>query len=420
MKRLWAFLLIVCLALSGCARQPEDSAVPDQVIDPPSSSPVTPQDEPSQPSNPAPVKVTELGAEGILRVGETEPPGQGITLAQFALSLNLLRHAEKGQNALLSPLSASAALVLAANGAGGQTLHELLALLGASSPEEMNRQYGHWFDTATRELLFANSLWVKAGVEVKEEYPALCKRYFDASLFQGIDRSAINGWVSEKTAGKITEFPCNPDAEVHLINALAMELSWAKGFTENGEEPFTDYAGVAHTLPEMKGKAEHYFELENAVGFTKAYADSPYAFAAILPEGDLYSFLDGLTPETLQAALQSKISADVTVEMPPFRSATEADLAEALSKMGISSAFRPGADFSGISEGLYIGEVLQKCVIDVNEKGTAAAATTDAALQKYGMDATVYRTVKLNRPFIYLLLDTRSDLPVFIGTVATF
>ena len=87
--------------------------------------------------------------------------------------------------------------------------------------------------------------------------------------------------------------------------------------------------------------------------------------------------------------------------------------------MGIADAFKESADFSGISQGLYLDKVIQKCVIDVNEKGTAAGAATDADMQKYGGE-TMYRTVKLNRPFVYMVLDMQTDLPVFIGTVATF
>ena len=81
------------------------------------------------------------------------------------------------------------------------------------------------------------------------------------------------------------------------------------------------------------------------------------------------------------------------------------------------------ADFSGIgssTEGnLTISQVLHKARIAVDEKGTKAGASTAVVEEPTAEAPSDPKEVLLNRPFLYLLIDCREQLPIFIGTVTT-
>jgi len=95
------------------------------------------------------------------------------------------------------------------------------------------------------------------------------------------------------------------------------------------------------------------------------------------------------------------------------------DLPEILADMGMESAFEPNsANFDVIAEDLYISQVLHKAKIEVDEEGTKAAAVTVIV----GTDATAiqepeYYEFIADRPFIYVLQDTKTGLILFLGRV---
>ena len=104
--------------------------------------------------------------------------------------------------------------------------------------------------------------------------------------------------------------------------------------------------------------------------------------------------------------------------IPAFTVDTETDLAPILKKMGIQKAYDPdAADFSGISDGkLYLSRALQKIRLTVGQNGTKATFSLNLSGEE--SSAPEY-SVMLNRPFLWFIYDSHSELPVFAGVLQT-
>ena len=101
--------------------------------------------------------------------------------------------------------------------------------------------------------------------------------------------------------------------------------------------------------------------------------------------------------------------------LPQFKLEYSLDLKQTLNSMHMQTAFGEAADFSGISDGaLHIGKIMQKTAIDVSQQGTKAAAATIEELDSAAEPFTEHQVI-LDRPFLYMIVDTDTMLPVFTG-----
>jgi serpin B len=83
----------------------------------------------------------------------------------------------------------------------------------------------------------------------------------------------------------------------------------------------------------------------------------------------------------------------------------------------------PAADFSGITSPseLYIAAVIHQANIDVDEKGTEAAAATAVGMSTTGgcgrSEPLKVILLRLNRPFLFVLRDVETGAVLFMGRV---
>lgn len=176
----------------------------------------------------------------------------------------------------------------------------------------------------------------------------------------------------------------------------------------------------------MSSTEDLYLEDGEAAGFVKPYREGSFAFVALLPpEGmSVQDYAATLTGERLQDILDDARPAAVQATMPKFESEFDTDLSTSLKALGMPDAFDPDvADFTRLSEdadALCIGSVLHKTHIAVDEQGTKAGAATVVGMSKMSaMGPDEEKTVCLDRPFVYLIVDQQANLPVFIGTLTT-
>lgn len=349
------------------------------------------------------------------------------------------------ENTLISPSSLLAALTMAQHGARGLTQMEMDAAIGWDVDrldDVLRKMFSPKLDAEermwdTKIVRYANAVWLcdDGRVQFDENYITTCKENSHADVVRGRFDSKmvkrINQWAAEKTYGAIPEVVqfLPEDQVMFLTSALAFHGQWDTVYEPSDVEelPFKLASGATQDVEFMKGEENLYLIDDEARGFIKEYKGGRYAFAALLPDKgiSLEEYISHLTGERLLAILESPIRHKVKTLLPKFEVEQMSNLKEPLMQMGMSSAFDPEyADFSGIGTptdpryNLCIGDISQNNKIQVSEEGTKAYSITGiSVLCCYSCAEPEPYRVYLDRPFLYMIIDQKTNLPLFMGTI---
>ena len=443
--RALALLLVLSMlfSLAGCGSAPAQTDVPAS-----SAADATPSDPSADilPTKPAPgtVKAGSL-IEGIApEAVEGREADEAFTASQYRFAADLLRrsYAADGGNCLVSPLSVVLALAMTANGAANETLSQMLSVIGNGlGIDDLNAylyQYVKNLPSSEKaKLAIANSIWLndREDFSVRDEFLKKDASWYGASVYKlPFGPSAVkevNGWVAKNTDGMIEKIieQLNKEDRMLLINAICFDAKWEDPYTEDAvhDASFTRTDGSEDQVRMMYSSEYDYYAGEGYTGFAKYYEGRGYKFVGILPDKKigLDQFVAGLDEAKLSAILGNVSHTKVIGGLPKFSYDYSASLAERLKDMGMVNAFvddmtRPDfADFSLISDTnpLYVSDVIHKTFIEVSEGGTRAAAVTAVVVAETTAVQAPPKTVVLDRPFLYMIVDTATDLPIFIGTV---
>jgi serpin B len=349
-------------------------------------------------------------------------------------------------------------------GAGLNALDQALASRNATWTDS---------DGASRHvaLRIANGSFAQRGWTIEDGFLDAISSVFGAGV-QLVDyaadpeaaRRAINAWVSQRTERRILEL-LSPDnvsttTRLYLVNAVYLKAEWERWFREDETQSalFTRLDGTRVEVPMMykvggggcctdpvpyaRGAGWQAVELR----YRHATHTAPLAMTLILPD-DLASFETRLGSDQLAritAALDAERMGfegpqtcpsnfepgncypyDLRLYMPRFAIETRVALKDALGAMGMPLAFdASGADLTGIyvpepGEGRpYVSAVIHQANIDVDEKGTEAAAATAVGVDTGGGPSALDEiTLRLDRPFLFVLRDVETHAVLFMGRV---
>ncbi len=387
--------------------------------------------------------ITNLSKAVKADIVEGKAADDAFIKAQTGFYLHLFQQAEQqdpDKNILVSPYSVMQALAMTANGAGGQTLEEMEQTFGGLPLDDLNQYlYTQRMTQPNYQncwLSTANSIWYRDTFadSLKPEFLKANADYYAADAFKApFDDSTItdiNTWVSNKTERMIPEI-LNPEEEIqkavmYLVNAVTFEAEWETAYLpfEVQKQEFTAADGTVQQAEMMYSKdhdmERYYLHDENASGFYKYYSGERYAFAAMLPnEGiSVDEYISGLTAESLQNTLANPEESYILAAMPKFSYDYEIELKDALSAMGMPSAFKETADFSAMTDTpVMLDKALHKTHIETSEEGTKAAAVTIEREIPVCETPLPEKEIILDRPFVYMIVDMENHLPVFMGTV---
>ena len=343
----------------------------------------------------------------------------------YSAMSTILDAIDKGENIIYSPLSFNIAMGMLANGVSEDLQKPFEEYYGFTA-EEYNKFAQYYLSLNDDVTEHANSIWVKKDFVLNEKFQKTVKEYFDAECenveFNQEFIEKLNNWCKEKTHDLIPKILDNPPDENHkcfLVNALYFNGQWTKEYSENSvrDTEFTTKDNQKVTVTGMFGEENIYFENENAKAFAKPYKGNKYIFVGILPkeEGD-FTFAD----LDIESLLASKSYEEVQTMLPKFKFDNSNTMTDILDEIGLGGLKVEGS-LSNIIENeddLFVSMILQKAIIDVNEKGTEAAAVTIigvtdscAPIQKEP------KTVYLDRPFAFLMYDVENDVVLFAGKV---
>lgn len=359
-----------------------------------------------------------------------------------AFAVHLLRQCrEDGENTLVSPLSVALALGMTANGASGDTLAGFEALFGmdldtlnAWCAEALTDYAG--LGGSTKATL-VNSLWCDPGLTLDDLFAARCRQNYAAELYQSdlqdsATVKAVNDWVSKATEGLIpkTVDEFSEDAVLALVNAIYLKNAFEHPFETPQSDWEMDFTNADGTVSHPKGMSngerdELYLAHEGGQGVVLPYDDGRLGFLLMLPnEGvSLAGYLASWDSETIKTLLDGKEERLTALTVPKYELEWSDSLVDILSAMGLAGAFDPAvADFTAMGTcpngPLYIGDVIHKTILKVNEKGTEAAAVTvvEAACGA-AMPPDDLVVLTFDRPFVCGIVDMETGAPLFLGTV---
>ena len=425
--------LPLCLALgafAGCRDTPPAPPAP-------SGSATAPTPTPSAPER------------AVHEVKTDMPPTSEIAAlvkANNHFGLELWAHAGAG-NVAISPLSISTALVMTWAGAKGTTAAELRDAMHLEG--DTDHVVSQWarvsyaLQDASRPLTLklANRLFGDAHYELDTVYYTITRKAFDAPV-EVIDfradpeaaRTTINTWVADQTAhrieGLIPPRVIDADTRLVIVNAIYFLADWAAPFAKAQTFDADFHAAGDRTVrvPTMHRRGSYRL----AKGHGAALLELPYkgdsaSMYIVLPDqADGLAAVERTLPETLKALQGQLAETAVNVSLPRFTIDPPAPLrlVAALKALGIKQLFDPArADLTGIAkpadpdDRLYVGDVLHKAFVKVDEKGTEAAAATAVVMPRGGRPAQQAIPFTADHPFLFLIVDGGSGLVLFIGRV---
>ncbi|MBK9145561.1 MAG: serpin family protein [Candidatus Melainabacteria bacterium] len=363
----------------------------------------------------------------------------------FGLDLFKQLSKEKpGENLLMSPYSISTALTMTLNGAGGKTKEAMIDVLKPGKPdlkaidEEAQAVRSSLASSGGGVILeVANALFARKGITFNKKFLEDNKKYFDASA-KTVDFKSkealgiINGWVSEKTHGKIPTIIDNipRDAILYLINAIYFKGTWEHQFKKSAtiDGDFKLASGKTRAVKMMHAHRDDYPYMENekfqAINlYYKNRDKSLYLFLPREGSNSLEKFEADLSASSLQGFLERFRVREGSLAMPRFKLEDKRKLKSSLSALGMKIAFDPDrADFkkmASIDENMLIDEVFHKTFMEVNEEGTEAAAVTAVQMARATAMMNPVKPFKmvLDRPFFFVLRDNKTGTVLFLGHV---
>ena len=433
MRRLILPALTALAALAAC-QQP--ASIPPTAVD--NAAPPAPA-EPATETPPAPV--SDMTDETLRTLAEGNN--------RFAWSLYDTLNA-KGGNVFVSPASVSGAFGLLYPGAAGETATQMAGLFGYDAvPADMFPAAEKALsdaivtDTDTAKLTIANAVWLREGSELQAAYRAAVQDVMMAKVaLVDFTRPAaaaglINAWVEDHTNDRIKDL-IPPSAirpaltELILTNAVWFKADWKSPFKAESTGNGTFYAPggeITAKLMNQTLKKARYLSRDGYAALDLDYSGDDYALTLILPEAQdgLGAVESAMTPEaftTLLANMDTAAEKRVHVVMPKVKIEADYNLNDAMMALGLGDLFTSNADFSGLIEGagpgdLQISQVLHKTFLEIDEKGTEAAAATAIIMERTAIFIPDEEPVEFraDHPFLIALRHKPTGTVMFIGRV---
>ncbi|PID73385.1 MAG: hypothetical protein CSB33_03885 [Desulfobacterales bacterium] len=385
--------------------------------------------------------------------GDTAPAPQvpGVVFAMNDFGFRMTRHLpERKANLVYSPGSIYTALAMTAAGSAGETAEEFDSLLGASVRDaafhrsirlvrEMLSPCMHPPDAADDgkkgvTLYMASRLFPLRGAPLRPDFLSLLREYHAAGCtpvdyVSAADeaRDTINSWTREQTQGKIPDLvpPGILDAltRLVLVNAVYFKGDWMHPFavSDTASAPFHREDGEIRAADFMTRAGV--YRTARVAGVRLAalpYEGDAMELVLVLPSpGEKAADLEDRLTSALWRRWMENLGPDRRrLFLPRFSIARSISLKKCLSSMGIPGAFeRDRADFSGMDGKpgyLYISAALHKAVIEVNETGTEAAATTGIIMAARGVSSPM-EALRFDRPFLFFIREKTTGLILFSG-----
>lgn len=379
--------------------------------------------------------------------------GKEICAKQNEFAIDLLKTmSAENDNLFVSPLSAAFVCAMVANGSEGVTKEEILRAIGCEgySMEALNEHYLNLMENlpyqdATTYIGLANAAWVDNDFPIYPEYADVVRTHYLAEvanmeLSDPASAEVLNKWAGKHTKGMVTkicdESYFNDDIRLILANALCFKGQWDEEFKQSNTWEQTFHAPNGDMMVEMmhgydyglatgssllyRAYGQYHQEEQHARVLRMYYKGKGYCMDIVLPEPEIT--LDELMPRLSAAWVDSMLHHNVeclptNVSVPKWKMQARYRLNEPMEALGMKQVFSPLAEVTGISPAasLYLDLLQQDTYIEVDEKGTKAAAVTIGIQAPSSAEPGTPFVV--DRPFVFLIRDVKNGIILFAGKV---
>jgi serpin B len=342
--------------------------------------------------------------------------------------------AEPGDNVVVSPISIMQAFGMAINGATGDNLEEMLSVMGFANSEGLNeacKNIRGALATADPKVAMeiANSAWYRDDFSINEAFFDALRTYYAARV-SGLDfdntdqaKQIMNDWVKDATRGKIPSIIDRIEKShiLFLINAVYFNGEWSSRFdkSKTTDAPFFLADGASVNVKMMQQKEDfQFYSGENYSALRLPYGDKSFAMTLILPEGseDVNGLVNNLGNGLWDQLVEPVSESEVDVYLPRFKVECTFDLIPALKAVGMERAFYDVYGFRNIADDdIIISDVRHKTFIEVDERGTEAAAVTSIGFELSSMP--MVHVFRVDRPFVFVISEMETGAILFAGKV---
>jgi len=399
-------------------------------------------------------RLTIIGLAALIVFGSFSLPvlsevkmSKDIEPGNTAFALDLYKELQEEQgNLFLSPYSISTALAMTYAGAKKTTAEQMADVLHFDLPRQELHQAFEALESRLNTiqkqgdilLSVANSIWPQVNYPFLKEYLELVKTHYKGTITpldykKSVEkaRQIINTWVEEKTMDKIKELLqqgiLSPLTRMVLVNAIYFKGNWANQFKSDrtADQQFFPHSGPAVMVPMMMQEEKFkYGENESVQVIELPYAGEELSMVVVLPKqkSGLGDIEKNLTPDMYKTWTANLRKQKVNLFFPRFKMTSQFRLDDTLTAMGMTDAFNPAkADFSGMDgrlHWLFIGAVIHKAFVEVNEEGTEAAAATAVVMRLTSAAPHPPVVFRADHPFLFFIKDNGTGSILFMGRLA--
>ncbi|XP_078006556.1 serpin A11-like [Phascolarctos cinereus] len=376
---------------------------------------------------------------------ETSLPCHKISTGNTNFALHLykeLTSAAPSDNIFFSPVSISMALAMLSLGTQPTIRTQILEGLGfnlTETPEsEIYKSFQHLIhklnlSSKKHELKIGSFMILDKQLKPLQEWHSIKELYEATTLSINFTnffstRRQISKYIENQTYGKIREFlqDFNQDTVMVLVNSIFFKAKWMHPFKhywiKKHQSSSVDEKIIRPSM--MHQKAQHRFLYDKELAcivLQMEYTEDVLILLVLPDEGKMRQVEDSLKPETLKKWNKLLLPSLLNLHLPKFSISGAYSLEKILSKMGFSSIFTPEVNLSNITEQphLAVSKLLHQVTVDMNEKGTKAAATSILLSQPETPSQASPLTVHFDRPFLLLIWEVSAQSLLFLGKIIT-
>ena len=420
--------------LLGCSSSADSAGAPGPTTTATAVPASVPTTVPTMvPTTPPPSAIVTL--VGSVTERSRDPRADGVAVNgvvagfnEFSLTAYRARAAQTDGNVLLATYSLALALSLASAGTAGDTRSAFARLLGVATVDPADRHAAvNAVDLILQSrgnedvvIATANRVFVAPGLAMVEAFLDTAVRDYDAAVGQADFAGAgdavveeVNRWVGEQTDGFLTKAvqSFSPFTVIALVNVIFLKASWGVDFRDIGPGRF-DTGSESISVPRFGHDdflPQHHGD--DFVAVEMPYHGGTMSMVLIVPD-NLSTFEESLDTGRLATILDGLVEEGIHLSVPKWKFEQTTDALELLEPFGLPVSGDFSAMFEGGERGYFIHQVHHQTRIEVDEKGTRAAGSTNVAIAgSHGP------TVDVDRPFLYVIRDRGSGLVLFVGRV---